>query len=718
MKSSTFRKIKLIEQMEHSECGLACVAMILNYNNFKVNLSQLREKYGVPVGGFNLFQLKSILSDYGVESKGVNINNINELAKDNFPFIGFWNKKHFVIIEKISKKKALVADPALGRRWIKIEEFHRCFSQISLLCEKNEINNSNTKYEKIEFIKILLKGQKKLIVILILLSLIIQFFGVNISVLIQNIIDNFLNYGDINFNRITWLTICIIFSFYILNIIKTLMIGKIQMIFDENLMVRVYKHILKLPYSFFTSRTHGELVYRMNSNIYIRQILSDKIVSVTIDSILFFAYLLIMIRYSIGLSLIVFFIAMIIVGISIINTSKIKSINENEIIYSNKIQTILNESISGILTIKVVGGEDKVFNDWFDIFKKQLNSLWIKSKWNAVLYNIPNTIQVALPLIIFGIGSYYLKNNLLTVGSLIAFNTLATYFISPILSLTGSYSELVILRVYIDKLLDILTSSEEITGEKELNIVDGSIEVENLSFRYNAFDKNVINNISFNIESKQKVAIVGKSGSGKSTLLKLLMGIYKYETGKIKVDNIEIDEINPYKYRTQLGVVLQEPQIFNNTIKENISFGRKVTLNQIENAVKLSNINDFIKNIPLGDNTIISENGANLSGGQRQRVSLARALINNPKIIFMDEPTSSLDNESEKEVINNIFKLDSTCIIVSHRFYNIDAFDKIIFMENGSIVDIGTHRELISRCSEYDRIYNIQDMNSHKKNII
>lgn len=706
------RKIKLIEQMEHSECGLACVAMILNYNNIKVNLSQLREKYGVPVGGFNLLQLKIILSDYGINSSGVSIKDIYILEKQNFPFIAFWNQKHFVIIEKVRQNRILVVDPSLGRRWIKKEAFFKSFSGISLLCEKSQNKKKQIDLDRAKFLMSLFIGQKKLVIILILLSLLIQFLGVSISVLIQNIIDNFLYKGNINFNKTIGLILIIIFSFYILNVIKNLMIGRVQRIFDENLMTRVYRHILKLPYSFFTNRTHGELVYRLNSNIYIRQILSEKVVSVIIDSILFFAYLLIMLRYSIILSIIVLFIALLIVGISIINTSKIKSINENEIIYSNKIQTILNESIAGILTIKVIGGEEKIFNDWFEIFKKQLNSLWIKSKWNSILYNIPNTIQVSLPLIVFGIGSYYLKVDSITIGALIAFNTLATYFINPILSLTSSYSELVILRVYIDKLLDILDSSQEENKNMDFNIINGDIKVKKLSFKYNIFDKNTINNVSFNIKAKEKVAIVGKSGSGKSTLLKLLMGIYRPNIGNIEVDNININEINPYKYRSQLGVVLQEPQIFNSSIRENICFGREVTSEQLENIKDIAYINDFIKYLPLGDNTIVSENGINFSGGQRQRISLARALINEPKIILMDEPTSSLDNESEKMILNSIFDLDSTCVIVSHRFYNIEKFDKIIFMDKGEIIDIGTHKELILRCNQYNKIYNTQDIES------
>lgn len=710
----TLRKIKLIEQMEHSECGLACVAMILNYYKLKINLSKLREDYGVPIGGYNLLQLKEILTDFNIDSKGVTIKELNNLDKKYFPFIAFWKNKHFIIVEKIKKTKVLIIDPSLGKKWISKNEFIDSFSKIALFCIPNKHFKPIKNVEKINFFISLFTGQKKLIFLLILISLAIQIVGIGVPILIQNIIDKFIYYNRIDLNILGFLIISIILGFYILNVSRTLIISKVHIIFDENLMSKVFKHLLQLPYNFFTNRSHGELIYRMNSNLYIRQILSERIISIFIDIILFFIYLGIMLKYSITLSLLVLLIGIIIVIISLINSNKIKSINEVEIIHSTKIQTILNESINGILTIKSLGGEENIFNNWFKEFSYQLQCMRLKGKYNAFLSNIPYTIQMILPLIILWNGAYYIEYNHMTIGTLIAFNTIAAYFINPILSLTNSYSDLIILKLYINKLYDIISSNPEKYTDNKIQIKSGNINIKNVYFKYNKFAQNVLTNINLYIKSGEKVAIVGKSGSGKSTLLKLLIGVYSCNSGKVFIDNIDIQKTNLQNYRSNLGVVLQEPQIFNGTIKENILFGRTLSNNAIFKAINKANLTNFIENLPLGIETIISEDGINLSGGQRQRISLARALLNNPKIIYMDEPTSSLDNEAEMDIINNIFNIDSTCIIICHRFYNIENFDKIVVMDNGKIVDIGSHLELKSRCTLYNNMYEIKNTTVNK----
>ena len=265
------------------------------------------------------------------------------------------------------------------------------------------------------------------------------------------------------------------------------------------------------------------------------------------------------------------------------------------------------------------------------------------------------------------------------------------------------------LKIYLNKLYDILNTEQEQSKKEQIKIKKGNIKIDNLYFRYSKLDNDILKGISLRIKAGEKVAIVGKSGSGKSTLIKLIIGLFKYDRGSIKIDNVDINHINIQNYRTQLGVVLQEPQIFNGTLKDNILLGKKYDHEKMNAAVKISNIENLINSMPMGLDTIIFEDGINLSGGQRQRISLARAIYNEPKIIIMDEPTSSLDNESEKEIIDNIFKLNNTCLIISHRFYNIEKFDKIILINKGKIEDIGSHNELIIRNNTYQKMYCIKN---------
>ncbi len=284
---------------------------------------------------------------------------------------------------------------------------------------------------------------------------------------------------------------------------------------------------------------------------------------------------------------------------------------------------------------------------------------------------------------------------------------MSTSFLKPILSLSDSYSNILILKTILNKLYDIIDSKpEKIITDNSLKISKGNITLNHVFYKYNVFNPYVINDVSFSINAGDKVAIVGKSGCGKSTLLKLNLGLYSPEKGSISVDDIDISSINIKDFRSQIGVVLQEPQLFNDTVKNNILIGKEnIPDSLLYKVAELSGINDFLVNTPLGLDTIVSEKGINFSGGQRQRISLARALINNPKILLMDEPTSSLDNESESSFMSTILKLSSTCIVVSHRLSTIINFNKIIVIDNGKIVEVGSHNELMSKKGYYQKLY-------------
>lgn len=349
----------------------------------------------------------------------------------------------------------------------------------------------------------------------------------------------------------------------------------------------------------------------------------------------------------------------------------------------------------------------KNFNVSENAIKQILNTY--TTKLFMFFNKVSTSIQVFIPVIVFIYGSYFIDKKQLTIGSLIAFNTVASSFIMPLISLSNSYSDILALKIYLNKLYDILNTEQEQSKKEQIKIKKGNIKIDNLYFRYSKLDNDILKGISLRIKAGEKVAIVGKSGSGKSTLIKLIIELFKYDRGSIKIDNVDINHINIQNYRTQLGVVLQEPQIFNGTLKDNILLGKKYDHEKMNAAVKISNIENLINSMPMGLDTIISEDGINLSGGQRQRISLARAIYNEPKIIIMDEPTSSLDNESEKEIIDNIFKLNNTCLIISHRFYNIEKFDKIILINKGKIEDIGSHNELIIRNNTYQKMYCIKN---------
>lgn len=702
-------KIKYIEQMEHSECALACIAMICNYFGYKINLSTLRDEYGVPIGGYNILQISQVLNSYNIDSRGIKINDITSINKTMLPLIGYWNNNHYVIIKKIRKDRILIINPAFGETWIKLEEFEKSFSNKAIICSPNKDFKKYKDKNKVTFFLSLVLERKSNILTLVILSLLIQLFAIVIPILNQRIIDSINTSINTTFlNKIGLNVLFFAISYYILSTIRSYVIIKIQIFFDKQLMSKLLQHLLDLPYNFFTNRSTGELIFRANSNSYISQILTEKLVSIFIDSLLIFIYLFMMFNYSIPLSLFTIGIAIILILISILNSKKFNSLTNDEMVEQVKVQKTLTEMIDGIMTIKSIGGENIFFNKWNNLFEKQLNFTYKKGVLNSFLSNISNSLLFILPMIIIWYGSYGIISGDLTVGMIVAFNTIAISFLQPIISLTGSYSNILMLKTILEKLYDIINSKpEKIITDNFLNINEGKIEFKNVSFKYNRFDPYVLKDVSFSINPGEKIAIVGKSGSGKSTLLKLILGLYSSQNGNIYIDDTNIKNINVKNLRAQFGIILQEPLLFNDSIKENIIIGKEhISDEQINEAAIKSGINNFLLNVPLGINTIISEKGTNFSGGQRQRISLARALINNPKIILMDEPTSSLDNEAEASLIKEVLKLDTTCLVISHKLSTIESFDKIIVINDGKIVECGSHRDLIYNKGCYYNIYN------------
>lgn len=298
----------------------------------------------------------------------------------------------------------------------------------------------------------------------------------------------------------------------------------------------------------------------------------------------------------------------------------------------------------------------------------------------------------------------------MTLGTVVAFSSIGVMFLTPVLSITNVYNQLLMIKVYIDRLLDILeTKQERDEGEFTFENYTGKIDLENVTYRYSRFSEAAIKNVSLSIQPHQKLAIVGASGSGKSTLLKVMASLFPVESGKVYYDDVEHEKIVLKSFRKNLGIVLQENILFSGTFRENVLMGRKFSDDELLRSIQIANLDELVASFPLGVETKISENGQNFSGGQRQRVSIARTVISQPKAIFMDEPTSGLDNITEKIVMANIFKLPATVIVVAHRLSMIAEFDQVIVMGEGKIVGKGTHQELLETCQEYQKLYKISE---------
>ena len=704
------RKVRFIEQSEHSECGITSVTMLLNYFGIHTSLNALRDKYGVPKGGNTLYHLKMIFQDYGITSAGYKVEDINFFKENNRPCLLFWDQRHYVVFEKITFSKVIIIDPAQGRKKYSYKEFMEHFSKMVLvpLDINSHIAREIKEDDRKNILFNLLFRQKFKIAGLILFTVLIQIFALGIPVITQRAVDNYLLLSkDLTVTEIMILIGIVFGTYYLLQVGRTLIVATFQNYFERNLMTQFMKKIMALPLNFFVNRSTGDLIFRSNLTTYIQQLLSSQLVTTVIDIVFVIAYLYLMISYSIHLTIISMLGIGIIIISSFMNTKRYQALTDKELLLHSKVHRTLVELFEGMETVKSIGAEQQFYDDWQKNFSEQLKVQMSKNRASGLIGNISTATQFTLPLMIIGVGIYGISNNTLSIGELISFNAIATAFVSPIITIMGAFSSILLLRSYFGKLSEILEQKVSIDDEKEtLNEPYESIELQNVSFQYSKFEDPILKNINLKIGRNEKVAIVGPSGSGKSTLVKVLSGLYSPSEGEVLINGKNVKNIRQSSIRRKVSVVNQNPSIFNMSLKDNILMNKKEINDELFlKAVDDARVDEIIQSLPMGFETQISEGGMNLSGGQMQRIAIARAIVNQPELMIMDEPTSALDNISENYIMNRVKEYDFPCVIVSHRLNTIQHFDRVIVMYQGNIVEEGSHDELMKKQGLYSYIY-------------
>ncbi|MBS5912624.1 MAG: peptidase domain-containing ABC transporter [Paenibacillus macerans] len=696
--------------MEHSECGLACLAMILGYYGYNTTLPEMRKKFGEAPSGVNMHQLQMMALEYKLECKGYKITT-EQLDRMKPPLILFWDNNHFVVMEKFGKYKVSILDPAKGRYGINIKELGEKFSGFVLSLTPRDLFTPKKRKKEFFFILSVLKGWKLLFSI-ILVALFLQALGVFIPQLTQWFIDVVIGGQHQNllfpFSAAIGLLFLYILGFHCL---RGWLIAKLQSKIDTTMMTQYIGRLFMLPYNFFENRKGGELVFRANSNILIRNVLSNRVVSIIIDCLSFITFAALMLNKMVSMGIIVIIIGIFMLGFIFLSSYISQRLSRQEVSTQTELYGFLSENIQNITDLKLLGAERDAVAKWKSIFEKQLKATEKRNVWTSILSSNSVSIQLTLPLFVLWPGAYYVLEGNATLGSLMGFQALAASFIVPIVSLGQTYSDIVNVRTYIQRLQDVIESPPEYTGEKVPSIsFQGHVEFCDVSFKYNKYGNEVLKNISLNVRPGERLAIVGTSGSGKSTLAKLLLGLYEPTEGFIKIDGTMLHLWNKQELRKRISSVVQESRLFNSTIADNIRMHHNdITLDMIVQATKQAAIHDDIMKLPLGYQTMVSENGFNFSGGQRQRLLLARALLHQPKILVLDEATSSLDSASEQLICDSLSHIQCTQIIIAHRLSTVRHADRIVVLDNGKIIEEGTHQELLHLKGQYYNLYTSQE---------
>lgn len=695
------KRVPYVQQMQWADCGAACLTMVLQYHGRSVRLEEVRQLIGVDNRGSSALSIMSAAKTYGLRGRGLSVD-IDDLRHLPRATILHWEFNHFVVFDRVVRGQIEIVDPGHGRRRIPLEQFRRAFTGVALVLEPtaqfepSEPGRSGTW----NYLRQLL-DQRHLLWRVLTTSVLLRLLALALPILTALIVDRVVPRADVHLLSVVAIGLAAAMAFQVVStLVRAHLLLQLRTNLDTRLTLGFLDHLTSLPYSFFQQRSAGDLMMRVSSNATIRELLTSNTLSGILDGTLVFIYLVLIFAMHPGLGLLTLGIGALQVSVFVLSRRQIAELMGHDLEAQARARSYLVQILAGIETLKVAGAEHRAVEHWSNLFVDELNIALKRGRLQAVLDTVIGLLGSGAPLLILSFGAMEVIDGDLSLGAMLALNALAIGFLTPLSSLVNSALKLQLLGSYADRIEDVLqTEPEQNASNVEApGKLTGRISLRNVSFRYAAKQPMVVRDVSLDIRPGQCIAIVGKSGSGKSTLANLLLGLYQPTEGGVYYDDRNLQDLDLCEVRRQLGIVPQHPFIFGQSIHENIAIiNPAAQLDQVAAAARVAALHDEISAMPMGYDTILADGGASLSGGQRQRIAVARALLNSPAILMLDEATSSLDNSSERVVMDNLATLECVRIIIAHRLSTIAFADEIIVMDDGRVVEHGRYDELMTQ---------------------
>ncbi|MGB7085727.1 MAG: peptidase domain-containing ABC transporter, partial [Phormidesmis sp.] len=554
-----------------------------------------------------------------------------------------------------------------------------------------------------------LKRYRGVLTTVLVASLFVQIFGLANPLMVQVIIDKVIQQNSAETLQVLGIFLVIVAIFEaILTSLRTYLFVDTTNRIDMALGAEIIDHLLRLPLRYFDRRPVGELSSRVNELENIRQFLTGTALTVVLDALFSVVYILVMFIYSPKLT----FVALATIPAFMILTFVVSPIVRRQLRAkaerNAETQSFLVEALSGIQTVKAQNMELKTRWKWQEKYARYVSDGFKTVLTSTTAGSASGFLNKLSGLLVLWVGAYLVLEGNLTLGGLIAFRIISGYVTQPLLRLTQLWQNFQETALSLERLSDIIDHPQEQAEEDRAQIpmpeITGNVQFENLSFRFAPSGPLQLVNINLEFGAGEFIGIVGQSGSGKSTLMKLLPRLYNAESGRILIDNYDISKVELYSLRQQVGIVPQDSLLFEGTIQDNIALTNpQADTDSIVTAAKIANAHDFIMDLPSGYNSRVGERGSSLSGGQRQRIAIARTILQNPRLLILDEATSALDYDTEAQVCYNLkqWAQGRTVFFITHRLSTIRQSDRILVMDKGSVVELGTHQELMALKGRY-----------------
>ena len=693
--------------------GLAVLVLLLRYHGIAADPAQISHRVGAV--GIGIPEMLRSAKELGLKARSRQTN-WDSLANTPLPAIAALRDGGFLFLAKVGDDKALVQSPLSPRPGIMTRaEFEAVWDgRLVLMTRRAALANLSRRFDVTWFLGAIHKYRRMLGEVL-LASFFLQVFALVSPLFFQVVIDKVLVHRTLSTLEVLAVGLVAIAIFEtILGILRTYVFAHTTNRIDVELGARLFQHLVALPVGYFQARRVGDSVARVRELENIRNFLTSSALTLVIDLFFTIVFLGVMFVYSPFLSFIVIGAFPFYIAISVAATPLFRQRLDDKFSRGAENQAFLVETVTGVETLKAMAVEPQMQRRW----EEQLAGYVAASFRVLTLGNMASqSVQLVSKLVTAGVlffGAKLVIEGDLSVGELVAFNMLAGRVSAPVLRLAQIWQDFHQARLSVARLGDILNTPAERsfkTGRAALPAIRGDIAFENVTFRYRIDGPEVLHEVSLSVPAGQIVGVVGPSGSGKSTLAKLMQRLYVPESGRVLIDGVDLAMVDTAWLRRQLGVVLQESVLFNRSVRDNIALADPaMPIEQVVAAAQLAGAHEFILALPEGYDTIVGERGSSLSGGQKQRIAIARALISNPRILIFDEATSALDYESERVIQKNLEEIakNRTVFIIAHRLSTVRRTDRIITIDNGRLVEDGTHDELVKRGGRYAMLYRVQ----------
>ena len=683
------RRLPVIHQTEAAECGLACLSMIAWYYGHRIDLNTLRRRHPVSLKGVTLRALIQVASHLNLACRPLRAE-LGQLRQLNLPALLHWDMNHFVVLKSVGRKGIIIHDPACGERFYPTSEASKHFTGVAVELSPSDgfaIKDETTRLPFSTFWQ-QLRGRTHAFIQIVALSVVLEIFVIASPFYLQLTVDEVIARGDAD------LLVVLALGFGLLTGIKVastairfLVILIVQNVLHFEIGARLFHHLIRLPITYFEKRHIGDILSRFGSIDPIRNAIAEGMISGLIDGLMAVATLAMIFVYSAQLGLVVLaaFLGYATLRLGLYWLLRERSLAVIEAKAQENSTAI--ETVRAIQSLKLFNSESDRESQWLNRYADVVSSNIRLGRTkigfitiNEALFGLENIVTIYL-------AAHLALGNILTIGMVFAIMSYKQHFTEKAVLLVEKALDFRILELHLARLADIALTPLE-PGHDQITAytpqLQGGIELRNVSFRYAEAEPFVLENVSFSIKPGEFVTIMGPSGGGKTTLVKLMLGLLEPTSGDILIDGVPLSTMGPRAYREHVGAVMQDDHLLSGSIADNICFfDPSFDQARMVACAQLAGIHQEIMAMPMNYNSLIGDMGSSLSGGQKQRVLLARALYRQPRILFLDEGTAHLDVDNERQINQNLAKLNMTRISIAHRAEFGSGADRILHLHNG-----------------------------------